>query len=147
MSFWYTEFLEERDKGNIDFENDTFKVLLVMSNSAAGDDEDAATISAIGTLDEYDGSGYARQTLTNVTVTKDATNDRSVIDADDSVFASLGVGTRQAIGAVLYKHVTDDTDSIPVAYIDGGGFPTDGDGTNFTLQWHADGIGRSRNAA
>lgn len=146
MSFWYTEFLVERDNGNIDWVNDDFEVLIVMANSTAGTDRNAATIDAIGTLDECDGSGYARQALTNVSVTKDSVNYRSKVDADDPVFASLGAGTRQNVGAVVYKKVNDDSDSIPAAYVDDGGFPSDGDGGNFTLQWHADGIGRSMNA-
>ena len=43
-------------------------------------------------------------------------------------------------GALLYIHVTDDTDSIPAAWIDTGGFPFDGTGANNTIQWNALGI-------
>ena len=128
-------------KGTIDFDapND-FRVLLVMTNTTADTEEDVATVSAFSTLDEYDGANYARQELSSDTVTKDSTNDRGEYDAADITFTSLGAGTRQAQAAVIIKHVTNDTDSIPIAYIDTGGFPFAGNGGNVTIQWNSEGI-------
>jgi len=53
---------------------------------------------------------------------------------------SLGAGTRQNQGALLYIFVTADADHINVAWIDTGGFPFDGTGSNTTIQWNALGI-------
>jgi hypothetical protein len=151
MSFQYTVFFSERDKGNIDLVTDDIRVLLVMGDSTAGTDRDAATIAAIETLDEYDGAGYpatfaTRKALTGKSITKDDPNHQSVFDADDPVYASLGPGTRSCVGAVLYKHGTSDADSMPIRYINDGGFPFAGDGENTTIQWPGGGIWVSKNA-
>lgn len=123
------------------------RAALVMSNTTADTDEDAEFIADIGTLDEHNGAGYARQALANESFAVDLANDRWAFDADPIVFASLGVGTRQCVGMLLYLHVTNDADSKPLLYIDGAGFPFDAVGTNVTLTPHANGIALKRNAA
>jgi len=140
-NFVYTVAKAELLKGTLDFDapND-FRVLLVMTNTTADTEADVATVSAFTTLDEYDGANYARKELASDTVTKDDANDRGEYDAADITWTALGAGTRNAQAAVLIKHVTDDTDSIPIAYIDTGGFPFAGNGGNVTIQWPAEGI-------
>ena len=39
------------------------------------------------------------------------------------MWTDLGAGDRDIVGVLLYKHVTDDTDSVPIAFLDGGDFP------------------------
>ena len=117
------------------------RLILVMTDTTAHTEFDKATIDAFTALDEYDGGGYARVALSGEAWTKDALNRRSELDASDAVFASLGVGNRKCQGAILYRHVTDDSDSVPVAWYDEGGlFPFNGDGTDFTLTWDAQGL-------
>ena len=147
-NFTFTEALEEFAKGSINLGagGDTIKVMLVMTNTTADDEGatgvDAATISAIagGVLDEYDGSAYVRMDVDNEAVTKDSSANKGVFDGDDVTWLALGVGSRQAQAALVYKHVTDDTDSIPLYYVDTGGFPFAGNGSDVTIQWAAAGI-------
>lgn len=138
--FVYTPALEAVGKGEIDFASDDIRALLVMTNTTADTDEDAEFVGDIGTLDEYDGSGYARQALGTQAVAADTANDRAEFTAANSVFPSLGAGTRNAQAVVLYKHVTNDADSPLVAYNDEGGFPLAGNGQDFNVNWDADGV-------
>lgn len=139
-NFVYNEAKNQILTGGIDFASDDIRVLLVMSNTTAGAEDDKDTISGFTTLDEYDGANYSRQALANEAVNEKAANDRAEFDGDDVTFSSLGAGTRQCQAAIVYKHVTNDSDSIPIAYIDTGGFPFDGNGGDVTIQWNADGI-------
>lgn len=116
------------------------RAALLMSNTTGDTDEDAATISAIGTLDEYDGASYGRVALTTEAWAAVTATDRFKFSADPIVFATLGVGTRQCVGLLLYLHVTNDADSKPLMYIDGTGFPFDGNGADVTFTPHADGV-------
>ena len=122
------------------------RAILVMSNTTADTDEDAEFIASIGTLDEYDGATYARKALTSESFAVDTTNDRFKFASDVITFPTLGVGTRQCVGLLLYLHVTNDADSKPLMYIDGLGFPFDGNGATVTFTPHADGVMYNRNA-
>lgn len=126
--------------GEFDMDTDVFKVVLVMTNTTADTEDDVNLMNGFTTLDECDGASYARQVLANKAINEDASNDRAEFDADDAQFASLGAGARNNQAAIIYKHVTDDTDSIPVAYIDTGGFPFQGNGGNIDVQWNVEGI-------
>jgi len=140
-NFIYNEAKRAILAGEIDFNApDDFRVALVMSNTTADTQDDTNLMNGFTTLDEYDGSGYARQALTGEVINEDVANNRAEFDANDVTFSSLGAGTRQAVGMILFKHVTNDTDSVPIAYIDTGGFPFDGNGGDVTIQWNAEGI-------
>lgn len=139
-NFVYNEAKKQFLTGGIDLSTDDIRVILVMTNTTADTEDDKNTISGFTTLDEMDGSGYSRQALTSEAVNEDAANDRAEFDAADPTFASLGAGTRQVAGAIIYQHVTNDADSIPICWIDTNGFPFTADGTNFTLQFNAEGI-------
>lgn len=140
MSFVYQRFKEETASAGIDYGAADFRVALVMTNTTADTERTRDTISGFTTLDECDGANYARVDLAGVTLTRDDGNLIVYLDANDAVFTNLGAGTRQNAAALLYLHVTNDTDSIPAAYIDTGGFPFDGTGANNTIQWNALGI-------
>ncbi len=140
MSFFYAHAAHLAGQGAIDYVNDDLRVVLVMANTTADSEKDVTTMDGFTTLDEMDGANYARQALANEAWTKDAANARSELDADDVTFMSLGAGTRNVQAAIIYKHVTDDTDSIPIAYIDGTGFPFAASGGDETIAWNAEGI-------
>lgn len=140
MSFSYNHAKHILGLGSLDLSSDDLRVLLVMSNTTADTEDNVTTISGITTLDEYDGTGYARQALTGEAYSKDAANNRSEFTAAKTTFPTLGAGTRQCVGALVYKHVTDDTDSIPIAFVDAGGFPFDGTGTDVDITWNAEGL-------
>lgn len=112
--------------GTIDLNSHDIRLLLVKTGSTAeADIVDANTISAIGTLNEVTVSGYARAALANETVTTDDTNDRAQFTADTVAFGALATG-ETIIGAIVYKHVTNDTDSIPILFLDLTDTPTNG---------------------
>lgn len=136
----YNNFMEELMKGTIDLSTDDIRVRLCMTNTTCDTEEEVATLSGFTTLDTCDGSGYADQALANEAVSIDATNDRAKFDADDTVFSSLGAGTRNTQGVLVYKFVTDDTDSIPLMWIDFANQVVH-TGSDFTIAWNADGIG------
>lgn len=117
------------------------RVALLMTNTTADTDKDSINfVSNIGTLDECDAAGYARVALSTEASNVDDTNDRAEFDAVDASFTGLGGDATRAIqGALIIKHVTDDTDSIPIAFID---FTVDVSlaATQIDVPWSAEGI-------
>jgi len=141
MSFVYNKAKTKIAKADADFDSLDLRGILVMSNTTADTEDDKATISAFTTLDEYDGSGYARPDFAAITVTEDLPNNRAEISVSNFTFgATVGVGTRQAVGMIYYVFVTNDTDSWPVAYVDTGGFPFDGNGGAINVTVNAEGL-------
>lgn len=117
------------------------RAMLVMTNTTADTDQDVLNIADIGTLDEYDGSGYGRATLTGEAVNEDAANNRAEFDVADFNFGTtVAAGTRQAAGIVVYRHVTNDADALLMLYIDTGGFPVAGGGGAFNVVVNAEGL-------
>lgn len=140
-NFIYNEAKRAIAAGEIDFDlPENFRVLLVMDLTTANVDDDANFLSNISTLDEYDGAAYIRMAIQGDALTEDVANDRAEYDANDITFSGIGAGTSTATGMIFYKHVTNDADSIPIAYIDTGGFPFAGNGGDVTIQWNAEGI-------
>lgn len=139
-SFVYTPAKTGLLNGDLDFASDDIRVILVMTNSTADTDQDVEFVDDIGTLDEFDGANYARKALTGEAVNEDAANNRAEFDANDVQWAALGAGTRQALGMILFKFVTNDADSPVIAWIDTGGFPFSGNGGNVDVAWNAEGI-------
>ncbi len=114
----------------------TVKVLLLMTNTTAGSENDGISATTdFTTLDEHDGSGYAQQTLGGKTITKDDTNDRSKFDATDATFSILGAGTRDVAGVLL---VWDDVGTLrPISWHEYAS-PRVADGSDFVVEWRAD---------
>lgn len=137
-SHWFNEAARGVFAGEIDLNADDIRIALLSTNTTADTENDAiTTVDGITTLDEFDGANYVRKALANEAVNKDDTNDRAEFDADDVTWTSLGAGTRSVAGILVYKHVTNDTDSIPIAWVEVSGTP---DGNDFTVQWNAEGI-------
>ncbi len=136
----YTEFKRGNAAGEIDLNADDIRCALLMTNTTADTEEDTALMNAFTTLDECDSTGYARQVLANEAVNKDDPNNRAEFDADDASFTGLGGDATRAIqGALIYKHVTSDTDSIPIAFIEfTSTVPTTA--TQIDIPWDAEGI-------
>jgi len=139
-SFVYTRAKTLLGRGDLDLEAHDIRLLLVMTNTTANTEEDKTTISGFTTLDEMDGTGYARQALAGEAVNEDTTNNRAEFDATDATFTAVGAGTRQVKAAILYRFITNDTDNIPIAYIDSGGFPFTANGGNIVVQFNVEGI-------
>lgn len=118
---------------------DDIRVALLMTNTTADTEEEIALMNGFATLDECDGANYVRKTLSSQAVAIDTTNDRVEFDCEDLTWTALGNGTRDIQGALFLKHVTDDTDSIPLFFLD---FATDQSpgGSNFALTPDAEGV-------
>ena len=142
MSFTYTPAKVLLAQGLLDLTEagSDLRVALVMSNSTAGTEEDTALMNAFTTLDECDGANYVRKALAAQVVNQDDPNNRAELDAVDITWIALGAGSRQNVGLIIYKHVTNDADSIPIAYVASGGFPFNGNGADWQVRWDAEGI-------
>lgn len=130
-SLMYNSALDDEAKGNIDFDSDTFKVMLVNSTYAAIADEtkkDSHTKRSDVTSNEITGTGYTTGGASaTVSVTKDTANNRVDVSLGSASWASA---TITAYGAVYYKSRggASSADEL-VAYIDFGGAVTSTNGT------------------
>lgn len=141
-NFVYTIAKDRILKATLNFETADLRVALLMTNTTANSEEDALTIGGFTTPDDFDGTGYTAggAALASLAVNRDDPNNRAEFDATDLVFSALGAGSRQIQAALLYLFVTNFSSSIPIAYIDTGGFPVTANGGDITLQWNAEGI-------
>lgn len=141
-SFVYTKAKTKLLNASFNYATADMRIILVMTNSTASSaaSQDMEFVGNIVTLDEYDGAAYARKTLAGEAVNEDAPNNRAEFDANDIQWAALGAGTRQALGMILFRFVTNDADSPLIAWIDTGGFPFSGNGGNVDVAWNVEGI-------
>ncbi|MCP3917631.1 MAG: hypothetical protein GY711_18960 [bacterium] len=136
MSHYFTPALGQInfDSTRIDLTNDGIRVMAVMSNTTADTEEDAVFVGDLGTLDELDATGYSRQTLANKSVVRDDTNDQWDFRADPINFGNVSNdNSRQVVGHVYYKFVTNDADSPIIAFVNGSIYPFDPDGGAYTV--------------
>jgi hypothetical protein len=124
----YTHFKAKSAKGLIDLDADDIRAILVKTTTTVDTEPDTEFISGFTTLAECDAASYARVALTGETVNTDTGNDRAEFTASNIVWAALGAGNTLQ-GVLLYKHVTNDTDSMPIAFIEfSSNFVTNGGG-------------------
>ena len=131
----FNSFKADMLKGDIDFENDTFKVMLV--TSAYTPDQDAHD-RVNDVTNEVSGTGYTAggATLGSKTVTQDNTDNEGVFDAADTSWTTSTITAR---GAVLYKDTGTPSTSPLVGYFDFGSDKVSSAGT-FLITWAAEGI-------
>jgi hypothetical protein len=133
---------------SLDMDTDTMRILLFTTSPASLSSTlknlttvaavlgDAAFVEAADA--SYTGQGAnGRLTLTVSAATRDDTNDWAEIDATDPVWTSLSSMT--LTGCMVFKFVTDDAGSTPVAFYD---FSSDlvCNGGNVTVQFGSDGF-------
>lgn len=137
----YNEFKRASANGEIALSTDDIRCALLMNTTTADTENDGiTTVNGFTTLGECDSTGYSRQALASEAVNKDDANDRAEFDAVDASFTGLGGDASNDIqGALIYKHVTDDTDSIPICFVD---FTADlpATATQMDVPWNAEGI-------
>lgn len=108
-----------------DFTSDTFMALLLNdAGYVPNKDHDFVADLTPGT-NEIAGAGYSRQTLATKTRTIDDTNDRITYDCDDLDFGTIAAG-ENVEAMVVYRFVTNDADSILIAYYPLGTIATTG---------------------
>lgn len=140
-SLIYNNMMLALVKGDLDMEEGQadLRVALLMTNTTADTEEEVTLMNGFTTLDEMDGANYARKTLASQAVAIDAAADRVEFDHEDLTWTALGNGTRAIQGMLLYKHVTNDTDSVPLAFIEFSATQNPG-GSDFTVQVNAEGL-------
>ena len=134
----YTRCTEQLALGDLHFDTDDIRLLLAMTGTTAGAEEDALTIQTFTTLDEFDGLNYVQKALSSKTVTKDNANNWTVFDAGDVTWTSLGAGTRDVAAAIIYQYINGSAD-IPLFYLPFSKSPSGG---NVTLEFNSGGIAR-----
>jgi hypothetical protein len=107
-SFVTNQGANDLTSGSINWASDTIKARLVASSVTPNKDDTSMTgYTAIGT----------DQTLGSKTKTKDTTLDRIVYDAADPLWTAVAGGS--TVGwCVIYKFVTNDAGSTPIAVQD-----------------------------
>lgn len=124
--------------GTIDLDTDAIKVSL--HTSTYSPDIDGHTFfsdldNELGASGGYTAGG---ETLASKTVSADDTNDRGVFDAADLTWNALTPSAAYRYG-VVYKDTGVSSTSPLIAYLDFGA-NQDPAGSDFTIQWHTDGI-------
>lgn len=147
MSFVYTFAKTLLLEGLIDFREagDDIRIMLikVKASTTTDTEKDKVTISGFTTLGEVAATNYVRKAIANQAVNQDDPNLRAEFDGDDITFTALGGALNDTIGAILvFKFVTNDADSIPIAYIDNAGsdFSVPTNGGNVVIGWDPEGI-------
>lgn len=118
--------------GLIDWDNggDTYRCLLWRSDGGGPATFDGTDVSVVdflapATSVEVTAGGYARQDVTGRTATAEDTGDTADGDAAKAVFTAV-VSGQTVGGAMVYKFITNDTDSRVVAFYDLTDTPTNG---------------------
>ena len=143
-NFVFNEFKRALAEGEVNLNaTDDIRVVLVMTNTTFDTEDDINTLGDATTPDYCDGTNHDStngHALASEVVGEDAANNRAEFDATDLTFTALGVGTRQNQGMVLFKWITNLASSLPIGFIDTGGFPFDGNGGDVVSQWNVEGI-------
>ena len=123
-----------------DLEGDTLKVTLHTGYTL---DIDGDTVRADVSGTEYaTASGYTAGgvTLTGTAVTQDNTNDRASFDAADAAWTSLGpLSPTTPSHAIIWNDTPTSPADPLIAAVELGTTATNGG--NYTIAWHANGIG------
>lgn len=139
-SLVYHNAIAKMMSGDLDLNTHDIRVALLMTNTTADTENDADFIADFTTLDECDATGYARVALASEAVNLDDTNNRAEFDATDASFTGLsGNATRAIQGALIFRHVTNNADSVPICFVD---FTSDipATATQIDIPWNAEGI-------
>lgn len=123
----------------VDFDTDTIKVALV--SSAYTPDQDTHETWSQVKPNEVTGTGYVAggATLSGKTLTYDASNNVTVLDANDVTWANSTITARYA---VIYDDAgAADNEKVLLGYVDFGVDQASTNG-NFTITWDASGIFR-----
>ena len=122
-------------KGDVDFDVDTIKILLVTASYTPDVD---THINLSDVTNEVVGTGYVAggEVLANQVVAVDLVNNRAYFDADDKTWPTSSIVAR---GAIIYKSTGVAATSRLITYLDFGANRTS-DGGNFTVVFDATGI-------
>ncbi len=123
--------------GQLNLGSDTFEAMLldqahtpnpdITAIDTGGDDANDPSANEPAADNYAGGFGGASRLPVTMAVSADNTNDRGQLVINDLTWPTLG-GTNNAFirGAIIYKRGTDDTDSLPLFFLEGNNAPTDG---------------------
>lgn len=135
LTFVYTPAKEKLLRGELILTSQDWRVLLTSSSSTSALNQDAAVVSDITTLDEFNGANYVRTALTSKMIIRDDATNRAWLAAAEVAFPALGPGTRPIANAVLYRHVGADSANPLIASLGIGGSSFNGTDVPVTLAW------------
>ena len=117
---------------SVDWSADTIKAFIMKTTSTVDADHDFVSDVLSGNV-EADFTNYVRLTLASKTVTVDDTNDRADLGAADwSITDAGGTLDNSFDRVIVFKEVTNDTDSIPLACVD---YSYTTDGRSIVIEW------------
>jgi hypothetical protein len=93
------------------------RAALLKTTTTADTEDDVTFLAGYTTLGEATASGYARVTCTGEAVSIDLTNNRAEFTTSNMAFAAMAAGDTIQ-GVLLYVHVTNDADSLPIAFLE-----------------------------
>lgn len=130
---------------DIDFLIDDIELLLVKSSYTPNRDDTSsvyasAEISVAGYVGGFGGAG--RRLLGGKTLTDDTVNNRTVYDATDPSNWTLDPGESVGGAIVGKKGTVDDSDAVPLFFVDFTDKTTNG--TPFNFAFDPSGIGRTQ---
>lgn len=128
------EYKFQKMSGNIDFDANTFKIMLMASGFAFNIDTHS-NLSDVSASELANGFGYTTggATLAGVSVTKDTANDRAQATWTNPQWTASGGSIGPSPGAILYKSTGVAATSTIIGYIDFGSNQTATDGGTFTI--------------
>lgn len=93
--------------GLVDWEAATIDADLVMTNTTADTETEAATIGDITTIDICDATGCTRQDVTSPSVSADDVDNEMVWTCDNLVFTGLSGDATRDIQGVIFRYYVD----------------------------------------
>lgn len=129
--------------GALDLSSVTLKAAFLRTTSSVSAEQTAQALDQFTDLDEADCIGYARQTLSTVSVDLDGQDVRLL--ADDLDFGVLSGGSAP-IGAILiFVDTGSPSTDVPVAYLDAVAaasvaFPFSPLGRDVLVEWPPEGV-------
>lgn len=116
------------------------RLKLLMTNTTADTEQDAENPADITTQDICDGANYVEKAVAGEAVSEDDPNNRGEFTFNPVTWSALGNGTRQIQGILMYEFVTNDTDSLNIAWIEPAGWPINPGGADLTITPNAEGV-------
>ena len=110
----YTAGITAQANGTVSLLANTLKGLLINSTSTipTQNEETISTLADFTTLGELSGTGYARASVTGLTITKDTVNKRAVWTWTPVLFSALNPNNGTVKGFLLF----DDSTQIPILF-------------------------------